>query len=207
MKKNNFWNLFTDNTEKVILLEGARLIKLEEHSQLKNIGSCLRQSLSQCVFRSGNAIGSDAAFTTGVMEIASTRIEIIVPYSTHRLKEIPHNAKVLSLSELDSYELSEIKKISCKANPDRAQLVKLYSPVSKSTLSIKASYLLRDVLKLTGLPSSNFKPTFVAIFHTKPQTVTGGTFHTMKVCKYLGIPQFHSKDFFIGSSENGVITD
>ena len=105
-------------------------------------------------------------------------------------------AKLLSLDELDTYDLVEIKKISIKANSNRAQLVKFYSPGSNSILSIKASYLLRDVLKLIGLMSKNFQIASAAIFHTHSNKITEGTFHTMKVCKYLGIPQFASRELF-----------
>lgn len=177
------------------MLEGTRSLETGEYNQLLDIGRCLALSFTESVFRSGNAIGSDAAFTNGVAQVSCKRMEIVVPYKTHRLKAIPPKAKLLSLDEIGSYELDEIKRLSMKADPARAQLVKFYSPGNNGILSIKASYLLRDVLKLTGLFSKNFQVASAAIFHTHSNKITGGTFHTMKVCKYLGIPQFTSREF------------
>jgi len=186
----------TSNEDGVILLEGTRSLRVGDRAQLLDLGRCLASSLTEKIFRSGNAIGSDNAFTDGVVQVSCERMEIVLPYKTHRLTAIPKNAKLLCLDELYNYELDEIKKVSIKANPDRAQLVKLYSPGNNGILSIKASYLLRDVLKLTGLMSKNFQIASAAIFHTHPGKITGGTFHTMKVCKYLGIPYCTTGEFF-----------
>ncbi len=53
-----------------------------------------------------------------------------------------------------------------------------------SALRVKANYLLRDTLKITGFEEANFQPAHIGVFYINSQdSGKGGTGHTIRVCE------------------------
>ena len=182
--------IFLDKIRKynndVILLEGTREVLATE--LLIQTGKKLATLLPNSIFRSGNAPGSDQNFIQGVNEVKSSNIELVLPFSNHRShqKNSTPNARIISLEELSADELKEIITIGSNANSKHASLLSLYEPGSKNVLSTKAAFLLRNVIKVIGLPSKNFRKISAGLFHVNHQK-QGGTGFTRNVCRYIGI--------------------
>ena len=68
----------------VALLEGARALPQEWRPKLVEIANRLATRFPEAKFRSGNAPGSDEAFSWGVHQVDPERFEYVVPYATHR---------------------------------------------------------------------------------------------------------------------------
>lgn len=181
----------------IILLEGTRGITATESMLLIQTGRHLATLLPNSIFRSGNAPGSDKFFIQGVNEVEGSNIELVLPFSNHRSqqKNSTPNACIISLEELSAVELKEIVSIGSIANPKHASLLSLYEPGSKNALSIKASFLLRNVVKVIGNPKQGYRKVSVGLFHVNHQK-QGGTGFTMNICKCLGIKCMSQDDYF-----------
>ena len=83
MKFKNFCKLYNNA---IILLEGKRVVKLEDQEKLIAIGKLLATHLPNVTFRSGNADGSDYYFSQGVSQVNPNKLEVITPYQNHRKK-------------------------------------------------------------------------------------------------------------------------
>ena len=195
--RTTLWDNISKYNGKVILLEGSRDITVIDYKKLVVVGRSLALVLPGSIFRSGNAPGSDEAFIKGVGMVEGSHIELILPFADHRKQNIPpSNSRNISLEDLSAEELNEIKRIGSKANPDRSSLLNHYQPEAKSIPNIKASYLLRDVLKVTGSLSNGFLPCSVGIFYLNPKKPQkGGTAFTIAVAKYMGIETYTHDEY------------
>ena len=86
MKLNQFRQLLESTAQPVVLLEGRRKISKNAYSLAKRFGQTLAASFPRAVFRSGNAEGSDQAFSEGVAAVDASRLRIVAPYAAHRRK-------------------------------------------------------------------------------------------------------------------------
>jgi len=60
---------------------------------------------------------------------------------------------------------------------------------------MKAAYIIRDTIKVIG--AGNIKPATFGIFYDDLKNpLSGGTGHTMSVCKVNNIPLVDQKDWF-----------
>jgi hypothetical protein len=60
----------------------------------------------------------------------------------------------------------------------------------------KASYLLRDTLKVVGSPALALAPATLAIFFVNPDRPTGGgTGHTIRICQLHAVPAATQSDW------------
>lgn len=75
-----------DKEDAIVLLEGKRKVPVAEREKLSALGKLLMQNTEKMIFRSGNAGGSDQLFFEGAASIDHTRLQVIVPYPTHRKK-------------------------------------------------------------------------------------------------------------------------
>ena len=76
-----------DTTEMpVILLEGRRSIPEEEYAMAVAVAGFLAAKFPKVRFRSGNATGSDEAFSKGIAAVDSSRLQVVAPYRNHRKK-------------------------------------------------------------------------------------------------------------------------
>ena len=177
----------------VVLLEGKRNVAENDKTKLVELGKLLATSTKHILFRSGNAKGADLYFSQGVAGVDPKRLQVIVPYSGHRKKENPAYDTV----SLDDINLAEEPDIiyQSKKNKKTERLVDKFVAGDVNRNTIKAAYILRDTVKVIG--SAETPPASFAIFYDdlqKPET--GGTGHTMQVCKANGVEYVDQQIWF-----------
>ena len=173
-----------DHEGSVVLLEGKREMKDNDSELLFNLGKLLTDCTKYIKFRSGNAKGSDFYFSSGVAEIDTTRLQVITPYTGHRSKEnfsyetIPIDNINLVKEPLVIYQ--------SKSNPKTEKHIDKYVSGDINRITIKCAYIIRDTVKVIG--TASIKPATFAIFYddlNNPES--GGTGHTMRICRMNGI--------------------
>lgn len=164
----------------IVLLEGKRNVLPEDHTQLIAIGKLLAKCTQHILFRSGNAPGADEFFSKGVASVNAARLQVIVPYSTHRKTQNYAN-ETISLDNLNLMEEEEVVYQS-KNNKKTEKLIDRFVAGDKDRFAIKAAYIIRDTVKVLG--AKGVPPATFGIFYDdleKPRE--GGTGHTMSVCE------------------------
>jgi hypothetical protein len=137
-------------------------------------------------FRSGNAEGSDEAFSAGVSEVDASRLQVIAPYASHRQKVRYADALYSSPESLSTVQEATITEATVAATPRNANVV--YKRTGSPRLAAKASYLIRDTMKVIGY-SEEFGPPVCGLFYVDlSDPEAGGTGHTIRVCRQHGIP-------------------
>ncbi|MCU0404824.1 MAG: hypothetical protein MUE99_09795 [Chitinophagaceae bacterium] len=127
-----------------------------------------------------------------------SRLQIIKPYRTHR-SAAEQTSDVVSLDDVNLAGEEDLIKASA-VNERTERLVSSYVKGTRSFISMKAAYLIRDTMKVVGaegLPPANF-----AIFYdslTKP--MCGGTGHTMQVCIQNRVPWIDQKTWMLWLNE------
>jgi hypothetical protein len=167
----------------IVLLEGKREVAAEDREYLVQLGRKLAQHTRHMVFRSGNAEGADLLFAEGVAEVDASRLEVIVPYAGHRKKF----NKAQRTYALDTLALSPESAVVIETQKAYPRLIDQYLQGAKNRSAINAAYLLRDTLKAIG--SSEIPAASFGVFYddlAKP--LSGGTGHTMKICRQHRIP-------------------
>jgi len=177
---------------KIILLEGTRKVPESEQSKLIKFTEYLAVTFPEAIFRSGNASGSDELFAKGVESIDAFRMQQVLPYPNANKKRLHKHSPVISLADLTFEELQELAELGIKATPSYISLFDLYlKDLKKTRTTIKAMYLLRDGLKITGCPRLGFASADVGFFFTDLSNPSGGgTGHTIRMCEIKGIPVF-----------------
>ncbi len=123
-------------------------------------------------FRSGNADGADYLFCKGVSSIDPDRLELILPYSTHR-KNFLLTDNLHSLDDINLLNESDVV-YQTKSNLKNKKLIDLYITGDRSKIGIKGSYLLRDTLKVTGTKTGISKEAFAIFYHDLENPKSGG---------------------------------
>ena len=168
----------------VVLLEGTRSLGRESEPFVEAFAAQLAAQFPRAIFRSGNAPGSDQAFARGVASVDVARLEIVVPYTRHRLNERPDGARVLSLDDIA--DDAELGRLSLDASP---LYEKLFASRAINASAAKVKYLLRDTLKITGDSATDFAPATAGLFWVNPfKPQQGGTAHTLRVCEKKNLP-------------------
>jgi hypothetical protein len=178
----------------VLLLEGRRTVAEEWQDKLRALGKHLAERLPSAIFRSGNAYGSDLLFAEGVASVDPTRLELIVPYGGHRKAHVPEGARVIELvGKLSDVVKEEIRGVSTEASPEARSLFKgRYSKGGRA--KAKASYLMRDTLKVIGDPDRDLARAAAGIFYIDEDPMAGGTGHTIRVCQKVGVPWVSARE-------------
>lgn len=146
----------------IILLEGKRNVLESDKEKLIQLGKLLALKLPKAKFRSGNADGADFYFSQGVLQVAPERLQVITPYDNHRQKQ--NNAyETISLSQIDLMNEPEVVYQS-KNNKKTKSLIDKYVGGAKDRFSIKAAYIIRDTVKVTGT-NSGISPVSFAFFY------------------------------------------
>ena len=142
--------------------------------------------LPLATFRSGNADGADFYFSQGVLQIAPERLQVITPYDNHRQKQ--NNAyETISLDQINLVNEPEVIYQS-KNNKKTKTLVDKYVGGAKDQFSIKAAYIIRDTVKVTGTNSGILPANFAFFYDDIDNPKTGGTGHTMEICRLNKVP-------------------
>lgn len=174
-----------DTEGSIVLLEGKRNVSPSDEADLTALGTLLAKNTKYIQFRSGNAPGADALFTAGVAAIDPNRIELILPYNTHRKKE----AKSYRRHSLENIPLvnEEALIYETKKNKKMARLVDKYLQGDRDQYAMKAAYILRDTIKVIG--TTDIPRIRIGIFYEDLENLgQGGTGHTINVCHSNGIP-------------------
>jgi hypothetical protein len=170
----------------VVLLEGRRVIPPDDASKARGFAARLAREFVCLRFRSGNAEGSDEAFSAGVAEVDASRLQVIAPYATHRQKVRYADAVYSSPESLSTVQETAITEATVAATPRNANVV--YKRTGSPRLAAKASYLIRDTMKVIGY-SEEFGPPVCGLFYVDlSDPEAGGTGHTIRVCRQHGIP-------------------
>jgi hypothetical protein len=178
----------------VVLLEGIRDLPPSDRPALFDLARRLALALPErAVFRSGNAPGADEAFAEGIAAVAPARLELVVPYRGHRMNYILETSRVHALDDLDRAAEERAAFVTGDVSPKTRGMIlrRRGSPA----LQKKASYLIRDTIKVLG-DGRDLAPATVGIFYTREQDPeAGGTGHTVRVCRTAGVPVFTQRDW------------
>jgi hypothetical protein len=165
----------------IILLEGKRNVVESDKEKLIQLGMFLALNLPRAKFRSGNADGADFYFSQGVLQVAPERLQVITPYDNHRHKA--NNAyETISLDQINLLKEPEVIYLS-KNNKKTKSLINKYVGGAKDRFAIKAAYIIRDTVKVTGTNSGIPPVNFAFFYDDELNPKTGGTGHTMEVCE------------------------
>ena len=169
----------------VVLLEGKRKVLDEDKEGLYALGKLLASKTTHMIFRSGNAPGSDALFSEGVVSVAPKRLQVITPYRNHREKtNLAYDS--ISLDDIDLVEEDEIIYQS-KSNKKTSHLIDKYADGERNRFTSKAAYIIRDTVKALG--TANIPPATFGIFYDDLKNpISGGTGHTITICIRNKIP-------------------
>jgi ferredoxin len=182
-----------DKPGSVVLLEGKRKVREEDRDKCIALGKCLAARTKYMIFRSGNAAGADELFAIGIASVDRTRMQVITPYSGHRKKK---NVAYNTVS-LDTINLAAEPKVvyEAKKNKKVERLIDQYVTGSRDRNAMKGAYILRDTVKVVG--AENIPPATFAIFYDDPDhPMSGGTGHTMNVCRENGVPFIDQRVWF-----------
>jgi hypothetical protein len=182
-----------NNENIIILLEGKRNVLELDKEKLIQFGNLLGTKLPLVTFRSGNADGADFYFSQGVLQIAPERLQVITPYDNHRQKQ--NNAyETISLDQIDLVNEPEVIYQS-KNNKKTKSLIDKYVDGAKDRFAIKAAYIIRDTVKVTGTNSGILATTFAFFYDDLENPKTGGTGHTIEICDINKVPYLTQKDW------------
>jgi hypothetical protein len=156
-----------DKDGAVVLLEGKRKVLEGDAEKLTALGKLLTTQTKKMIFRSGNADGAD---------------HYNEAYET------------ISIDEVDLANEPDVVYQS-KSNKKTQKLIDPYVSGDLNRFTIKAAYIIRDTVKAIGTKS--IKPTTFGIFYDNlEKPMTGGTGHTMNVCKQNNIPFIDQTTWF-----------
>ncbi|MBL0051404.1 MAG: hypothetical protein IPP29_07775 [Bacteroidetes bacterium] len=173
-----------DKENSVVLLEGKRNVRDEDKSKLTQLGKLLASKTKNIIFRSGNATGADQFFSLGVASVSYERLQVITPYTDHR-KKTNVAYSTISLDDIDIAAEQDVV-LQSKLNKKTETLIDKYVAGQKNQVTIKAAYILRDTVKVLG--TEKISPARFGIFYDDLENPgTGGTGHTMNVCKQNGV--------------------
>ncbi|MDI6047796.1 hypothetical protein [Flavobacterium yafengii] len=177
----------------IILLEGKRNVLESDKEKLIQLGNLLATHLSLATFRSGNADGADFYFSQGVLKLAPERLQVITRYDKHREKQ--NNAyETISLDQIDLVNEPDVVYQS-KNNKKTKSLIDKYVGGAKDRFAIKAAYIIRDTVKVTGTNSGIPPATFAFFYDDLDNPKTGGTGHTMGIFDINNVPYLTQSDW------------
>ena len=177
----------------IILLEGKRNVLESDNEKLIQLGNLLATNLPLAKFRIGNADGADFYFSQGVLAVAPERLQVITPYANHRQKA-NKAYETISLDQIDLANEPEVVYQS-KSNKKTKSLIDKFVGGAKDRFAIKAAYIIRDTVKVTGT-NSGIPPVNFAFFYDDEQNPkVGGTGHTMEVCEINKVPYLTLTDW------------
>jgi hypothetical protein len=181
-----FSTLVEKSPEGVVLLEGRRTVPAHDAAVAEGLARALALMFSRLRFRSGNATGSDQAFSGGVAMVDPSRLEIVAPYAAHRKSERLAGAIYTSPEILTPEQSRDIESQSIQASPQNRRIIGMRG--KKGPLGAKGDYLVRDTMKVVGVPGHFAKPICALFFVNLADATEGGTGHTIRVCQQEGVP-------------------
>jgi len=172
--------------EPVVLLEGRRSIPDHDAALATHTAGMLVKRFPALRFRSGNAEGTDQAFSEGIAQVAPWRLQIVAPYAGHRKSARHAHAVYDSPESLGSVQEEVVACKTAAASPKNKGLIGKRD--KKGALAAKAAYLIRDTMKVTGHSALFPKPACALFYVDMNDPFAGGTGHTIRVCQQEGVP-------------------
>jgi hypothetical protein len=169
----------------VILLEGRRSIPDADARMATNLARRLAQRYPRLKFRSGNATGTDDAFSAGVAQVDASRLQVIAPYPSHRTGFRYPNATYDSPKTLTEVQEAAAIYKTVEASPYTQRLIEMRG--GHGPLGAKANYLIRDTMKVLGHSIKFPRPICALFFIDQNDSMAGGTGHTIRVCQQEGV--------------------
>jgi hypothetical protein len=179
-----------DAEKPVLLVEGIRALPGADRDAVVAFGGMLAQRLPGVMFRSGNAAGTDSAFSEGVSAVAPDRMEYVLTHpGMGRARRHPAG-RVVSLDQVSPVRERQLDEYTVGASPGALRLVRAHRDRhGAGPLAAKAKYLLRDTLKVVGDPQLGLPPATAGVFYVdEDDALSGGTGHTIKVCLEHHVP-------------------
>jgi hypothetical protein len=186
MKFSDFSNIILGQVAPVILIEGRRSISPDLAKSAREVASFLAVRFPHLSFRSGNANGSDEAFSAGVLDVSSARLQVIAPYASHRARQRHPLVRYDSPESLDPDALEQIKAMTIAATPGNKGLVNCYEKGGR--LGAQAACLIRDTMKVGGESAGLGKPLAEVFCIDSATPEADGTGHTIRTCRNSGVP-------------------
>lgn len=206
MTLEEFNSLMANRSAPVVLVEGTRNLPESDTAKLVQFGKWLAETYPRVIFRTGNAKGSDEAFANGVGEVDPARIQYVVPYAGHRRKAIGHGSYQVALNGMSSLDAERIAERTVKASPQYGEWRVKRDTVP--SLRAKMDYILRDTLKVMGALDSKIFQAIAGIFYVNPDDpMKGGTGHTIRVCRDLGVPVAFQDEWMKWPMKHGGAAD
>ena len=193
MTCQEFSTLAEKSPEGVVLLEGRRSIPPHDAAVAEGLARALVLKFSRLRFRSGNATGSDEAFTGGVAMVDPSRLEIVAPYAAHRKSGRYAGALYTSPEILTPEQARDIEAQSIQASPQNRRIIGMRG--KKGPLGAKGDYLVRDTMKVVGVPGHLAKPICALFFVNLADPMEGGTGHTIRVCQHESVPVIYQDEW------------
>ncbi|WP_291321501.1 hypothetical protein [Desulfonatronospira sp.] len=186
-------SLLNTMADPVILMEGRRSIPAGQQQSAFETARSLAGDFKHVTFRSGNASGSDYAFSRGVASVDPSRLQILAPYRGHRKKHMFSGAEYIYPDALPSEHHPAIIQKALQASPRHKSILGRTNLPPK--VAVKAGYLLRDTIKAAGCPPFLTRPV-AALFYVDPaDTESGGTGHTIRVCRLEKVPVYFQDEW------------
>lgn len=184
------------NTNPVIVLEGTRKLPENKKGILSEFAVELSQKIPNAIFRTGNAKGSDEAFAEGVIKNDAKRLQYIIPRENSRRKFRHKNSPFFSADKIPDHELKYLIEISNRASPKNSSMLNTALINKKGKAYELALYLIRDTMKICGSEYYNLaKADFAFFFVNEENPLSGGTGHTIQVCKLMNVKYKTQYDF------------
>jgi hypothetical protein len=189
-----------DKPDAVVILEGKREVCPKDAEKIEQFGKLIAEKTQYITFRSGNAPGSDFYFTKGVTSIKPQCMQVVTPYSGHRKGS---NSAYETVS-LDDVNLADEHKIvrQSKLHDATKPLIDKYVSGERDQYSMKAAYIIRDTVKVTGLKNRILPATFGFFYVDLRNPESGGTGHTKEVCRMNSVPFVNQRVWFKWLEEN-----
>jgi hypothetical protein len=186
MNYNQFKEILIKYNDPVVLIEGKRNIPKNYYDKAVKVGEKLAKDFPRLIFRTGNASGTDEAFSLGVKNVDPTRLQIVIPYNSHKKNKRIIGAIYISPESLSDVAEKEIINQTIKGTPKYKSLIENMN--KNASLTAKAKYLIRDTMKACKY-SELFDSPVAALFYVDLSNIeSGGTGHTIRVCKNMNIP-------------------
>lgn len=196
-KAETDWGAILGADNAVMLVEGRRVVPDGVVDRLAACGKWLGTAFPHATFRTGNAAGSDTAFASGIACVAPARLQyVLTTPSMGRARRCP-GGHSYALSELSQDELHRLCEISTAASPANRRLFEAAcGRLDRRRLAGMGIYLLRDTLKVAGGAALGLAPATAGLFYIDPMDpMAGGTGHTIRVCRVLGVPVAFQEEF------------
>ena len=175
-----------DHPGTIVLLEGKRTVQDQDCHKLQKLGQLITLNSKHMIFRSGNASGSDELFIEGEKQVSSERVQLVTPFKGHRTKQ-SGSLYTYSMEECNVAGEEDVIYLS-KQNKKTKNLIDQYVHGIRNPYTLKAAYIIRDTVKVTGVKDQLAPANFAIFYDDLEHPETGGTGHTMNVCRLKGIP-------------------